>query len=48
MSQPPNGMSIGSAVLHSTPVYPAHDYARCNIRSNKPHLCNAVCRRCGL
>ena len=51
MSQPPNGVSIGSAVVAQlTRVLSTHrhtDHATCGICSNRPHLCTA-CRRCGL
>ena len=41
---PPNGMSIGSAVLNSTSVWPTHrhtDHATCDICRNMPHICYA-------
>jgi len=52
MSQPPNSISISSAVLaqliHVTNMQTdTHtDYATSDICSNRPHLCT-VCRQCG-
>jgi len=51
MSQPPNGISIGSAVfaqLTRLPNTQTHiDHATCDVCSSRPHLCTA-CRRRGL
>ena len=53
MSQPPNGISIGSPVfaqLTGVPITDTHrhtDHATCDICSNRPHLCTA-CKQCGL
>jgi len=57
MSQPPNSISVGSAVLAQIARVPntkadthtdTHtDHTTCDICSNKPHLCNE-CRRRGL
>jgi len=47
-SQRPNGISISSAVLHSSPVCPTHrrpDHATCDVCSNKPHLRSACTNR---
>ena len=47
---PANGISIGSAIWHSSPVCPTHRHtyhATCDLCSNRLHLCTA-CRRCDL
>jgi len=41
-----NGISIGSAVLHRSLVYPTHRAHTCDMCRKRPHLCTA-CKQCG-